>query len=279
MDVAFLKLHSAGNDFICLDAEKTPPPDERHLAALAKKICRRRTGVGGEGVFCLSRDEEGRILARVYTPEGGEGELCGAALQCAARYAFDTGLAKNSNFRIVRGNTAVPLEIVDSVNVRQDLGAPRGLDSAAELREVSDAVFARPIVIDDHEYACTPVVIDGTHAVLFVAGFGVSPHRLARKIEKHPMFTGGADVLFVRVFSREELEVRAWKKGGTESYACPKTASAGLVAAALNGFAEREALVHLRGGDLFVEWDEASNHVFFTGPAEYVFSGNYYFEE
>ncbi len=279
MDVAFLKLHSAGNDYICVDTEKTPPLEERHLSALAKKICLRRTGVGGEGLFYLTRDEEGRLAARVFTPEGGEGETCGAALQCAARYAFDSGLAKNSRFSIFRGTASVPLEVVDSVNVRQDVGAPRGFDSPAELREVPDAVFARPIVVDDHEYACTPVTLDGTHAVLFVAGFGVSPHRLARKIEKHPMFPGGADVLFVRVFSREELELRAWRRGGVELHSCPKTASAGLVAAVLNGFAEREALVHLRGGDLFVEWDEASNHVFFTGPAEYVFSGNYYFEE
>jgi diaminopimelate epimerase len=279
MDIAFLKLHAAGNDYICIDTDKTSAPEEKHLGPLAQKICDRRIGVGGEGLFYLTVDEHGRIAARVLTAEGGEGETCGAALQCAARYAYDAGLVKGKSFSITRGQRAVSLEIIDSINIRQDAGAPRSLDSAAELREVSDGVFTKPLVIDGHEYSCTPVALDEPHAVLFVAGFGLTLPQLARKIEADPLFRGAAGVTFVRVFSRDELQVRAWKRGANERHGCPETAAAGLVAAALNGFAEREAVVHLRGGDVFVEWDEGTNHVFFTGPAEYVFSGNYYFEE
>ena len=75
MDVAFLKLHSAGNDYICVDTEKTPPLEERHLSALAKKICLRRTGVGGEGLFypaaALRVDSDGAVVVDSFTTEPG----------------------------------------------------------------------------------------------------------------------------------------------------------------------------------------------------------------
>jgi diaminopimelate epimerase len=279
MDIAFLKLQAGGNDYLCIDEGKTQAPAEKHLGPLAKKMCDRRLGVGGEGLILLAADDKKKISARVLTPEGTEGETCGAALQCAARYAFDAGLVTEKTFAIRRGKRPVPLEIIDSSNIRQDVGAPLALDKAAELKELSDIVFTKPIVIENHEYSCTPVVLEETHAVLFAASFGLPLPRLARQIESHPLFPDGADVVFMRVFSREELQARAWKRGGPELHSCPRVASAGLVAAALNGFAEREALVHQRGGDMFVEWDESSNHVFFTGPVEYVFSGNFYFEE
>ncbi len=160
------------------------------------------------------------------------------------------------------------------------MGPPFLLGGEAELRELPDATFAKPVIVENHEYSCTPVVLEYPQAVLFVSGFGVSLHQLARKIEHDPLFPDGAgSVAFARLFSREELQVRAWRRNENELHACPKVAGASLVAASLNGFTEREALVHLRGGDLFVEWEENTNHVFFTGPAEYVFSGNYYYEE
>jgi diaminopimelate epimerase len=45
------------------------------------------------------------------------------------------------------------------------------------------------------------------------------------------------------------------------------------VAAHLLGLCEREARLDLPGGSLRIHWDEASGHVFMTGPAEPVFDG------
>jgi diaminopimelate epimerase len=280
MDVAFLKLQASANDYICLDMGKSPSPEADLLPQLARKICNRRRGVGAMGMIVMERASDERITVRIFSAQGEEAEECGAALQCAARYAFDTGLVTAKEFVMYQGRQSVRLEIIDSVNIRQDMGPPLALGGDEELKERPDAIFARPVIVDNHEYSCTPVVLDSPQAVLFVTGFGGPLQHLARTIEQAPLFPDGAgSVVFVRLFSREELQVRAYKKNEHELHACPRVAAASLVAASLNGFTEREALVHLRGGDLFVEWDETTNHVFFTGPAEYVFSGSYYFEE
>ena len=45
------------------------------------------------------------------------------------------------------------------------------------------------------------------------------------------------------------------------------------VAAVLNGHCNGEILIHLLGGDLKIEWDKETNHVFMTGPAAISFEG------
>ena len=49
----------------------------------------------------------------------------------------------------------------------------------------------------------------------------------------------------------------------------------GVVAAVLTGRSDRNVLVHLPGGDLNIEWRQADNNVYMTGPATEVFSGEW----
>jgi diaminopimelate epimerase len=73
--------------------------------------------------------------------------------------------------------------------------------------------------------------------------------------------------------------VRAWQVGRGELLACEGAACAAAVAAVLNGFGDRQTLVHLEGGNLFMDWSEADNLVYSSGPADYVFLGTYYYDE
>jgi diaminopimelate epimerase len=47
------------------------------------------------------------------------------------------------------------------------------------------------------------------------------------------------------------------------------------VAGVLTGRSDRSVEIHLPGGDLTIEWNEANNHVYMTGPAAEVFSGEW----
>jgi len=47
------------------------------------------------------------------------------------------------------------------------------------------------------------------------------------------------------------------------------------VAGFLTDRTDRQITAHLPGGDLHLEWDEKTNHVFMTGPAVEVFSGEW----
>ena len=92
-------------------------------------------------------------------------------------------------------------------------------------------------------------------------------------VEHHPAFPGRVNAEFIRVWSRNELELRVWERGSGETLACGTGACAALCAMAEAGKLEREAEVRLPGGRLQVRWDEKSGHVFMTGPAVTVFDG------
>jgi diaminopimelate epimerase len=69
--------------------------------------------------------------------------------------------------------------------------------------------------------------------------------------------------------------MRTWERGSGITLACGTGASAVCVAAILAGLADRKVLIHLPGGDLTLEWRESDNHVYMTGSATEVFSGEW----
>ena len=66
-----------------------------------------------------------------------------------------------------------------------------------------------------------------------------------------------------------------WERGSGVTQACGTGAAAVCVAAVLNGLTERTITAELPGGELQLEWSQATNHVLKTGPAKEVFTGTW----
>ena len=94
-------------------------------------------------------------------------------------------------------------------------------------------------------------------------------------VERDAHFPMRTNVEFVRVLARDHLEVFVWERGSGATLACGTGACASLVAAVLEGLAERRARVELPGGALEIEWSEADGRVYMTGPAEVCFTGDW----
>ena len=73
----------------------------------------------------------------------------------------------------------------------------------------------------------------------------------------------------------DHLKMRVWERGTGETLACGTGACASLVAAVLNGKANRKAVLHLLGGNLDIEWNEKNDRVYMTGEAVTVFEGEW----
>lgn len=58
--------------------------------------------------------------------------------------------------------------------------------------------------------------------------------------------------------------------------ACGTGACASVVVSASFDLTQRKVKVNLKGGPLNIEWNE-DDHVYMTGPATYVFKGQYEF--
>jgi len=279
MDIEFLKMHGLGNDYIFLDCFKNKMPEEKYLPHLAKAISDRHFGVGGDGLVLIMPGEKEKLRMRIFNADGSEAEMCGNAIRCLGRYAYDSGLVNENDFLVETAKRIIHCSVIDSHNLQADMGAPYYLDNSRELKEIANMDFKKYITIEDKEYSYTPVSMGNPHAVLFVTDYNFNLHEVGRQIENHPDFPNRTNVEFVQIYSREEIRMRVWERGSGETLACGTGASASVVASVLNGFTDREVLVHLNGGDLYIEWSQRDNHIYLMGPAEYTFTGTYYYEE
>jgi diaminopimelate epimerase len=114
------------------------------------------------------------------------------------------------------------------------------------------------------------------HVVFYVEDVdAIELERIGPTIETHRAFPNRINVHFVQVHSPDEVTMRTWERGSGVTLACGTGASAVCVAGVLTEHTGRKVLAHLPGGDLELEWRENNNHVYMTGPAVEVFSGNY----
>ena len=123
----------------------------------------------------------------------------------------------------------------------------------------------------------TCVSMGNPHVVIYCGNVDAVPlESVGPFIEGQPIFPNRINVHVVQVVSRDEVIMRTWERGSGITMACGTGACAVGVAGALSGRADREVCIHLPGGDLHLCWDEKTNHVFMTGTATEVFTGEWH---
>ncbi|MCZ6543794.1 MAG: diaminopimelate epimerase [Planctomycetota bacterium] len=280
----FTKMHGIGNDYIYVNGSEESVNDP---AALARAMADRHMGVGGDGLILILPSQNGveaDLRMRMFNADGTESAMCGNGIRCVCKYAHDHGLSKAQPMRIQTGTGVLTLEYtiggdgtVDQVTV--DMGEPILLlaEVPVDRRHLAggDGPIYR-ISVDEQTFEAVFVSIGNPHAVIYVDDVEVVDlQRLGPKLETHPAFPNRMNVHFVRVADPNEVFMRTWERGSGTTLACGSGACAVCVAGVITGRTDRRLLAHLPGGDLDIRWDERTNHVFMTGPAEEVFTGDW----
>jgi diaminopimelate epimerase len=273
----FTKMQGAGNDYIYVDCFQETPPDD--LAETARRISDRHFGVGGDGLVLICPSQVADAQMRMFNADGSESEMCGNAIRCVAKYVYEHGIARKGTMQIETGAGVLSLELFEEDGVvecvRVDMGCPILDPQKIPTTWTGGEVVVRPNDVDGREFRVTCVSMGNPHCVSYVEelsdelvlGFGP-------KIELDPHFPNKVNAEFVQVISPREIRMRVWERGSGETLACGTGASAVCVAGVISGRTEREITAHLRGGDLQLHWAE-NNHLYMTGPAVEVFSGEW----
>lgn len=273
----FTKMHGLGNDFIVVAGERALPDN---AAELAVELCNRYFGIGADGLVYILPSEKADFRMRIVNSDGTEAEQCGNAIRCVAKYAYDNGLTDRTVMTIETlgaGVQQVRLTVADgkAATVRVDMGEPVLNGLLVPTTIDAEPVLAHPVEVDGREFRFTAVSMGNPHCVIYVddaAGFDLQTW--GPKLETHPLFPRKINVEFVTVKDRRHTEMRVWERGAGPTLACGTGACATVVASVLNGLTDRSATVSLKGGDLLIEWNEADNRVYMTGPAAEVFRGS-----
>jgi diaminopimelate epimerase len=222
--------------------------------------------------------ETGDFRMRMFNLDGSEGKMCGNASRCVGKYVYERGLTDKTLVALetLGGMKYLDLHVEDGIvkSVTVDMGEP--ILEAAEIPVVSEKspVIGEKVQILDKEFEYTCVSMGNPHAVTFVDSVKEFPLETYGKVsECHPMFPERVNTEIVEVIDDSHVKMRVWERGSGETWACGTGACATAVACHLNGKTGRTVEVELVGGTLIIEWREADNHVYMTGPAEFSFDG------
>ncbi|MBE5808214.1 MAG: diaminopimelate epimerase [Clostridiales bacterium] len=264
----FTKMHGIGNDFIVVNGFVEAEPQS--FFTLARAMCDRHYGIGADGLVWLSPSAEANARMRVFNTDGTEAEMCGNGLRCAARSMLDQGIVDAPEMTIETLAGVLRATITDD-GIECDMGVPRV--APAEI----------PVAMPENRFS---LEIGGRTLSFFCASMG-NPHAvtfdlypddkvfhwLGPLLEKHNVFPNGANIEFCRM-TDDGIDVRVWERGDGPTLGCGTGACAVLTAAATMGLCGREARVNLPGGHLHIRWAKGG-HMFMSGPAQAVFTGEY----
>lgn len=271
----FSKMHGIGNDFVVIDCR------ERALPLTAAEIARlgdRHFGVGFDQLLTIepSRDPDCAWRYGIYNRDGSEAGQCGNGVRCVAAWLRRAGALGEGLTRLQSPSGAVAVEMLADGRVRVDMGVPQFAPAAIPLREAQTAItYTRILGTADVEFGA--VSMGNPHAVIEVADVAAAPVAdWGPALETHADFPDRANVGFAQVLSPQAIRLRVWERGVGETQACGSGACAAVVALARRGRVGADVDVQLPGGLLQISWAGPGEPVWMTGPAAFVFEGNYH---
>ena len=265
----FTKMHGAGNDFIIINNMDESIPAAK-LPELARRLCAQRVSVGADGMMVLVPAKNGGDFGMLfYNSDGSVGEMCGNGARCICRYGFEKGLASDSP-RVETTAGIVSGERLDSIRYRIRLNDPNTID------------IHRSVRLGETEYDCAYVELGDPgipHCIVELPGFSALDRdelrKLGRALRFAPEFPRGANVSFVDIKSRAELDIITFERGVEDfTLACGTGCGSAATALYMRDCGDRKLLLHAPGGDLQVELtiDGCTvKDIFLSGPTCIVF--------
>ncbi len=251
----FFKYQGTGNDFIMIDDRTRTFDMEDHK--LIEKLCRRRFGIGADGLILL-RDHPNVDFEMIYfNSDGHLTTLCGNGSRCAVQFAHHLDMIdEKAVFETVEGKLEAIIED-GLVHLR--------MPDVNRVEEKEDSFFIHT----------------------------GSPHhiRFVNELEKYDVYEegrtirysdtykdeGGVNVNFVERVKGGEIFVRTYERGvEDETLSCGTGVTASAIAYGLQK--DRSSVkIKTRGGDLRIHFKKIDvdhiTDIYLIGPAQLVFEG------
>ena len=288
--INFTKMHGCKNDYLYIDCTKN---ELINPAKVSVKLSDRHTGIGSDGIILICPSSVADFRMRIFNADGSEAEMCGNGIRGVGKYVYDFGLTDKDEVRIETGvrteeeesTGEIPknrikilklkIEECKVVSATVDMGKPILTPSEIPVISDKDKFINEAVNVDGKDWYLTCISMGNPHAVTFVDDTrSLNLPEIGPKFEFNKIFPNRTNTEFIKVISRNEIEMRVWERGSGETLACGTGACASAYAAMLNGLADDEVRVHLLGGDLIIKYDQNTDHIFMTGPCETVFSGS-----
>jgi diaminopimelate epimerase len=256
--IPFTKVSACGNDFLIVAGELV----SGDLSTLTRRLCDRHRGVGADGVEWLFPDSEADVKGRLINADGSEAEISGNGTRCVAAEICSRESKTEVVVRTDAGLKTCRLtrKHGSTFEFETNMGEPE-VGEQLSLQAISPPIVG------------TRVSMGNPHFVIFVGSFKDGWQHEAALIGAQPQFPQGANVEYVAVRARNEIEIRLFERGVGETQSSGTGSCASAVAAIASGRANSPVRVVAPGGAQTVRWE---NQVYLRGPATLICRGEFF---
>ena len=289
MQQPFIKMNGAGNDFVIIDARRSPihltSDQVRFLAARGNAQTK-----GCDQLIVMEPAEGADVFMRIYNADGGEVNACGNATRCVGWLVMQE---KNiGNTKVKTNADILQCEInlfgagqhgwKDATGlVTANMGTPK---FGWQEIPLSHPVNTLHVPLDTeglHDPVC--VSMGNPHVVFFVPDIELihSIEKVGAQLQRHPLFPAGVNVSIAHVSGNPlsgNITMRVWERGVGLTASCGTAACAVKVAAVQREYlnADKYHTLNLQnppsGQTLMARMDK-EGHVFLHGPVQVEFEG------
>ncbi len=269
----FAKMHGAGNDFAVIDCRAGAAlPDAEQI----RRMGDRHFGIGFDQLLTIEAPHSQNAVAsyRILNQDGSFAGQCGNGARCVAHWLVRSGV------------TTAPEFLLDSpaglIHIRRNgndyvlgMGHPRF--SPAQIPLLAEAqALQYYLPLDGATHAFSAVSMGNPHAVFRIDSILDAPvERWGKAVQAAQVFPEGVNVGFAEVLDRGNIRLRVYERGVGETLACGSGACAAAVSLMQQNLVARSLAVHLPGGTLMIDWPDDAAAVTMTGPAVWVYDGEW----
>ncbi len=277
ISINFTKMQGLGNDFVILDYDEYQKTNMT-LESLAIKLCDRHFGIGADGLIVINPNTEKTDIGWFfYNSDGSIAQMCGNGMRCFAKYVYEKKYVNKEEFSVeTKAGTIIP-QILKNGLVKVNMGIPILEPHKIPARVENNLNFE--ITAQDKKFTANAISMGNPHCVIITEeDTKALALKYGRDIEVNKIFPEKTNVEFIKILSRNEINLDVWERGCGITLACGTGACASAAAGILNGFLDGQVQVNLPGGKLYIEWEgtkENTNHnIFMSGAADLSFTGN-----
>jgi len=278
-------MHGLGNDFVIVDCRERPLSLD---TTAIRRLGDRHFGVGFDQLLTIepASDATCSFAYGIWNTDGSRALQCGNGVRCVARWLARAGLlAEQGSTRLQSPSGPIAVELLADGRVRADMGEPRFAPALIPLR-IEAAKGSDDQTSDDLSYVIDvagrdveigAVSMGNPHALVEVDRVDDAPvEALGPQIEHADAFPEGCNVGFAELRSRRQIRLRVWERGVGETLACGSGACAAVAILRRRDRVDAEVAVALPGGELDIRWTGPGETLWMTGPAAFVFEGEWH---
>lgn len=274
----FSKMHGLGNDFMVIDGvtQNIYLSNEQ-----IKTLADRNLGVGFDQLLIVEPpfDPDMDFHYRIFNADGSEVGQCGNGARCFARFVKIKGLTHKTQINVSTQKGKIVLQLCKNnevcVNMDEPIFTPNKVPFIANKVE-KNYLLTTP----NKTFLCGVVSMGNPHCVLNISDafpnkdlYALEIDEVGAILENHERFPERANISFMQIIDRNNINLRVFERGVGETKACGTGACASVAVGINQGLLDTKVTVNLLGGSLNIEWNGAGKPLFMSGQATHVYDG------